>query len=33
MKIQQGKRTAGLDGTGVGPMTKAASAADGELYR
>ena len=33
MEVQRGKRIAGLDGTGVGPTTKVAPAADGELYR
>ena len=33
VEVQRGKRFAGLDGTGVGPRTKAAPVADGELYR
>ena len=33
MEVQRGKRDAGLDGIGVGPTTKAAPVADGELYR
>ena len=33
VEVQRGKRIAGLDGTGVGPTTKAAPVADGELYR
>ena len=32
-EVQRGKRIAGLDGIGVGPTTKAAPVADGELYR
>ena len=33
MEVQRGKRIAGFDGIGVGPTTKAAPVADGELYR
>ena len=33
VEVQRGKRNAGLDGIGVGPTTKAAPVADGELYR
>ena len=33
VEVQRGKRIAGFDGIGVGPMTKAAPVADGELYR
>ena len=33
VEVQRGKRIARLDGTGVGPTTKAAPASDGELYR
>ena len=33
VEVKRGKRIAGLDGIGVGPTTKAAPVADGELYR